>query len=511
MSRIILFAIIFSAFNSFAQNWNVINTTDKFNYKGPNDNFITVTLYADSINVFGLDTVFYMNRVFCDSCTALIGDPLNCGNCYGLKNQPQFMQKMVVKSIDGIVNFRDTSNIVIRIFANPGDSWLFDSVQNITAHLSYTGILNVFGNADSVKYILLSTGDSIVVSKNYGILRYPFRYGTQNYYSLAGIEGRNLGEHVPNFKDFFNFDVGDMFEYFTSIGDGSGGSSYEIKSKYTITNKTAYADSFVYFINGFSFTHEYCHNLFSCHYDYYYSGIINQPISFVDSSGHLTNRYNNELIKIDGSIRDHFGLGNIIYDWGANHILFGPVLSGMDSNVVLIKSLTFENFPYPGFFMAGNYNYDSLSDFMIPCDGNNYDCNTSSITAAYGVGLGQTYDIFNCNFECVNYEIMTAYRKGNDTIGTFTPDSVLTVGLDKFSNSNIIIKPNPANNYILVTGIKGKNTEIILKDLQGKIILQQINNNENTELDVENIVNGFYVLLVASGQNIFTKKIIINH
>ena len=43
---IILFVFLFSVFNTYSQNWTLINTTDKYNYKTLNDNFLTINNLA---------------------------------------------------------------------------------------------------------------------------------------------------------------------------------------------------------------------------------------------------------------------------------------------------------------------------------------------------------------------------------------------------------------------------------------------------------------------------------
>src|SRR5436190_19976972 len=84
---------------SFSQNWSVINSTDKFNYRLDGDNIITATIYSDSLRLSGSDSAFFLNRIMCDTCATIIGGPNpQCDTCYGLKNQPQFMQRKIIYS-----------------------------------------------------------------------------------------------------------------------------------------------------------------------------------------------------------------------------------------------------------------------------------------------------------------------------------------------------------------------------------------------------------------------------
>src|SRR6185436_16594747 len=127
-----LFLILFFQ-TSRSQNWSVINSTEKFNYRLDADNVITATLWVDSVQLIGTDSVYFLNRIMCDTCATVINGPNNCDSCYGLKNQPQFLQRQSIASTNGIFNLRDTGNIVINTLAALNDSWLYDSVQNISA------------------------------------------------------------------------------------------------------------------------------------------------------------------------------------------------------------------------------------------------------------------------------------------------------------------------------------------------------------------------------------------
>ena len=63
---------------------------------------------------------------------------------------------------------------------------------------------------------MLSSGDTLILSKNYGIIRFPERYGTQQYYRQIGIKGPEKGFRFPSAKEVFSFSIGDKFEYKTA-------------------------------------------------------------------------------------------------------------------------------------------------------------------------------------------------------------------------------------------------------------------------------------------------------
>lgn len=211
LSKIFLLMVISST--GFSQSWQPLTIGWKYNYKLDSSAFITNTIWIDSAEFINTDSVFYLNRIVthCDTCTAALGGPNPCDSCYALKNQPQFLQRKVTGLANGIFYFNDTSKIVIASSAALNDTWLFDSINNITAQIISVGTDSVFGTIDSVKTILLTSGDTIKLSMSYFILQYPDLYGQNSYYHLAGIEGPNIGEKVPGFWEFFDFNVGDVF------------------------------------------------------------------------------------------------------------------------------------------------------------------------------------------------------------------------------------------------------------------------------------------------------------
>ncbi len=74
-------------------------------------------------------------------------------------------------------------------------------------------------------------------------------------------------------------------------------------------------------------------------------------------------------------------------------------------------------------------------------------------------------------------------------------------------NSNIIIFPNPANDYITV---KSDNTieKIKILDLNGRIVFQSDNNSETNVIDIKYFLKGIYFLKIESNENISIHKIL---
>ncbi len=500
MNKSILFLVFFFVLSlySFSQNWSVINPTDKFNYRLDNDPIVTATIYADSSALFGSDSVYYLNRVMCNTCATVIGGPDACNTCYSRKNMPQFMQRKCVISNSGIINFRDTANIILNMLAMVNDTWLLDSNWNVSATVISIQFDSVFGNSDSTKTILLSTGDTIILSKNFGILLYPNKYNSSSYYRLVGIEGRNLGEHVPNFWDFFDFDIGDMFEYQGQLAFEDN-CTWDIMSycsfikKYWITGKLINSDTLTYQISGIYYQN--CQVIFGSNFcigGFPYSG----SEQYIDSTNHWLNKYKGETIRLRDIVPPYYP-DNVPCD--NNDSAYNSLVLAQDAHGLQSKLL-------------GRYSPDSMLcyDFVHNALNNLSDTLFTAIHVGYyvvaKVGLGVTIFQNSGCFERDHWEQLIAYRKGNDTVGVFSNDSYL-LGLkeDVKMNDEINIFPNPAQTSITISSETQQTLEFF--DVLGQKITSIIANpQEKTAVDISSFPNVFFARTAHEAKKIVRVK-----
>lgn len=249
----VVFLIVFATSN--AQNWNVFNTAYRYNYKHDTATVISDVLFQDSVKLNGSDTVCFLNRVVTEcrgSCPgySVVFTPTNAAI---LTNMPQFLQRQVNKYANGTVMLSDPFKLVILPNATVGQTWLFDSIANVTATCVATATQVIFNQTDSVRIIKVGGQDSLVLSKTFGIVKFPELYNKGRYYRLAGIEKRSsydplalFGQKVPNAWDFYNYQVGDVIcESFVS--NQYNGPSYECsKTQIGILSKTITATGYLY-------------------------------------------------------------------------------------------------------------------------------------------------------------------------------------------------------------------------------------------------------------------------
>jgi len=134
------------------------------------------------------------------------------------------------------------------------DTWLFDTANNISAEITNKSYSGVFQSVyDSVKNITLSNNQEIRISKNFGIIEFPDLHGDNASSVLAGIEGDTVaGASLYKFKDDFNFNIGDVFQYYRVHWwvDWNDVNFKESFIKYKIISKKISGDTLEYGISG---------------------------------------------------------------------------------------------------------------------------------------------------------------------------------------------------------------------------------------------------------------------
>lgn len=92
---------------------------------------------------------------------------------------------------------------------------------------------------------------------------------------------------------------------------------------------------------------------------------------------------------------------------------------------------------------------------------------------------------------------------------TFNTEFVNTLNTTSFTKDNVMIYPNPANEFVKVSLNNSNETinSIILTDILGKTISEQRNINSNqTIINLSSLAKGMYLLKITSGTNISLMK-----
>lgn len=484
----LFFLSLFFSLDAAAQNWQAVHLGWRYNYKLDSGNSVAASIWADSVKVVSGDSVFYLNRIVshCDTCHATLGGPNPCDSCYELINQPQFLQRKMTAISNGNFYFSDTSRIAL----NPKDSlaWLFDSTANITAIVLSTQMDTIFNQTDSVKTILLSSGDTLKISKQYGVLQYPCKYGQNSYFYLVGIEGPNLGEQVPDFWDFYDFNVGDVFCYEHYMSNVNWITPFIGYDQYIITSKNNYfPDSVVYAVNGFVlgdfFPGVFLNNSYSNFLTYRYS------------KNHLTNLVQNELVYVPGSVPEENSIPEERYD---------KAFCSYDTNGVFQKYFGPDNFQQWGGLGTNFTPIDSVSEVRNILDyfGNGV-LISGSVSVIFKVGFGLT-NYFYHNFETGVYTKLAGYLKNGDSTG------VLLKNPKYEAENNFSLYPNPVAKSLHLNFKSSREKTIQIKDILGKIVFENNSTDTYTEIDLTNVSDGVYIVSVLTENEICNQKIVVS-
>ena len=462
--------------NSYSQNWLPVNSLFKYNYS-PNGNGYdsTVTIHVDSVGVSGNDSIYYLNRIL-----------VPYGSYSVIINMPQFLQRTMIKSNNGDIIFKDTSSFLIKPFSSVGDNWMFDSVNNITAQLVSIDYIPVLGNNDSVKNIILSSSDTIILSQNYGLLQFSTSYLNTNKYKLVGVEGLNAGLSVPSFFDIYNFNPGDIFEYvdtFYHFNFNHSASTYTIVSeiKYTIQSKTISGDTVNYGISALRKEDNY----------YYlqtnqtiYSN-YNTTLQFINSNQPYLNYFNNEKESYGGGYYQKMYLYNDL--------------------VFLAKGKGF----------SGLYNQSWNNDTLT----GNISYFVKSEQYALNRGLIKYYNYINYMVDQQDFSqtidsVLVGCKINGIVYGTLSPDSFFSRINDLSLNTNyLIVFPNPASSEITIRQTNSQLpllSQIFITDILGnEVYSQAINNSNQITIDISKWSHGVYFYQIRNDKETLRGKFVV--
>jgi hypothetical protein len=180
--------------------------------------------HADSVVAEGADSAYYLYRIDrpvfpTDQATTCGGDSLHFFWGAVIQNQDHYLGKKMLQSPDGECRFISSSadTFLLRTRATVGNTWAW--APGVTATVDSVVLGIVLGASDSLKYVSLSSGQSIVLSKDHGMVHcfafLPFmnRGGQMDSvaFDIWGIPAAGLGRQFPDYAAIFDWDVNDKF------------------------------------------------------------------------------------------------------------------------------------------------------------------------------------------------------------------------------------------------------------------------------------------------------------
>jgi len=85
----------------------------------------------------------------------------------------------------------------------------------------------------------------------------------------------------------------------------------------------------------------------------------------------------------------------------------------------------------------------------------------------------------------------------------------LTIGMEKINSSgNFKLYPNPSNNMIIIECAEYQNVDVLLYNLFGDIVMQQVLTKNTNEIDIGSLPKGVYILKTSGEYGILQQKLI---
>ena len=236
----------------------------------------------------------------------------------------------------------------------------------------------------------------------------------------------------------------------------------------------------------------------------------------------VTSGYTNQYSAITGS--GYNGSENYAVGNGTPGIKFSQAT--YVSSVKITNSTYAHNSMRDGDSFAKKFGGDSGDDpdyFLLSIKGYNAGTSTDSVgfyladfTDAnnandYIVDTWQSVDLLSLGMvDSLSFSLSSTDvgNWGMNTPAYFCMDEITlsSTGVSELANSNISIYPNPANDFVVVKS--ENNSEIIISDLSGKVVYQNINNRATEKINISSFTTGVYIVTVKNDNSVYTQKLI---
>jgi hypothetical protein len=478
MKNLILFlTIAFSISSANGQYWKPFNVNEKYNYSLGSHQFYA-TIWVDSTTIVNTDTIFFLNKII-----KRVADGEFGFEGFYLNNQSQCFLSSIYCSSNGNLTLKEDNNrkYLIKAQAILNESWIFDSINSNAA--TVIGISNqlILGNMDSLKIIRLTSNDTIIISKNHGIIRFPIFDSLSQGVNLIGIEGRNVGELVPKFPDFFDFNIGDVFYY---KGESkSRWCNVVVLKRLIISNKKIIGDSIIY-------TTQYkdrsiVYGNYDSQIDTIYTNVNDSIMVYVNSSDLFLNKYNNQYLN----------------DLSRPGRQFKPITINTDTHFGTIS----KEYAYNPYCL--DWDSDTIMSCINPTICSNI-FETFRFGEHYGLLSWEYYEYTGNPYFLWNSENLLGCVKEGISYGTIIEDNLLTP-FSEINESNCKLYPNPTGGLFSVeTEVLSNQAYITIFSITGHIIDRQQLKSYITLIDLTSFPSGIYLIKLDNDNTSEMKKII---
>lgn len=475
-----------------AQDWALLNPAYRYNYSLGGTDTITNQVFVTQIDTLGTDDLLLnLNGVVkvCDTCSTDI---------YEMRVWPDAPQWLggQVRITNDVWHFTGNGERVIMPLADAGSTWLYDTLNNVWAEIGAVMPATTFDLPDEHRTIALSNGDSLLLSRDHGILVWD------SGHELIGINGPQLGRTIPTLAEFFPYTAGDLLQYDKGYGlcDGVGGcESRSSEFKFTVESGDEQDSTIVWegWLKG--------HNVWS----FQLGGIGSQPVEvhdYYNSTGQWTSGipelpWAELLFSYPGQLINRTHFMDSSYGIGTNACIAEHRVDTAGRYVIGCR--TFQNPIYQSyghFFWYGGEapGPNGTIPLFGPEDYGDIGDPQAGVTYIEGFGLLAFSGFY---FETGEHYWLRGLMLDGDTVyGSFTDDSILLGLNDPLPRSNFQIAPNPANDFITIEGLANDAGTLLVMDAAGRTQLTRATmGRKHITLDVSTLPPGIYLLRAADG------------
>jgi hypothetical protein len=461
------------------------------------------SIWVDSVKIVGSDSVFYLNKTLKYHRADSTWFP---SLEYYYTMQPLFAQAQCIKKNNGEYWLASPDTFIIKSQAQIHDTWAFVPDSSIWATVDTVVWDSVIGNnMDSVKYIRLSNNDTVLLSQNYGFLQFP-NFGIGENYTLVGIEGnRIVDEPLAGYKDFYNFDVGDIFAYLREYYAFSEGHFEQNVWKSTIMDKQIYGDTISYTLKSqmqgtgsVPYIYTICitsDSIYSCGgnsvpYDWFF--LMTWLGVFSTSENYYVNMQAIAHTKPSA-------LATII-DKSSSVYMYCLINYLKHGGKIFKSSIYVDSLAGANAFATPTMQSNSNGEFDV------FEFPSIEIVFAEGLGLVKnTWDFFESTV-CLG---LVAYYKSStgETFGVIPADSIMGMGF--IAEQSFTLAPAPAQHYFNILGIEKMQepAQLLIYNLQGVLMQQQQVSATDNTVWINNLPTGIYAVVLQNELGRWTQKL----
>jgi hypothetical protein len=456
---------------SYSQNYSLLNTNRQCLFNDGN-----YCLRIDSISASNSDTSYFNYKQIS-----------SFDGCFKY-NHTSWLGKFVTKTNNNVWKFVNANDdtLILKPNLDFGAKWYAGNLfsDSDTAFIDSIYQTTFLGITDSVKSITvysINITKKILISKNYGFVKFIDINDEYTVLTLAGITNPNIGLQNLSGADIFDFQVGD--EYHTVFHNNSqitqGANEHLEYVKHTILSANLNTSGLTIVDSTYKLIKVSIFN--------FSTNPMTINTTFTETSSVQTVFTPNTIIQQFDKLPNENILDSMNCDNGWNYCVSYHSQGLTDGFKTKTTSFSGCYFGYNG---ANN----CLSECLIDGMPNYFYANKMGgpynyILPFWGLGFGSEYHpVF--------------HKRGNVVEGTPIDFLSILLGMEnKKSDTQIDIYPNPANDVITISN------NIALKEFEiynsvGLLVLK----TQLQQINISNLANGFYHIKIIKNDNKFVQK-----